>query len=268
MRSRQPDPVSLAFFSLANGMLRAWLLTLSILILNLIPGPSRAQGIDATVHDLTGGGISETCVFCHTPHAANTNVEAPLWNKPASSASYTLYDSTTIDGTVLAVGSVSVACLSCHDGTQSTDVVINAPGSRGVDINGVALRGGNRFLDDPSKPDFLGTDLTDDHPIGIQYGGFVVNGSKIDPDFVGIGEGLSTSNINGQLRWWVDTGATGGSPGVRDKTDMVLYSRDNGGAVQPFVECATCHDPHTDQDETFLRIANTGSQVCVTCHVK
>ncbi len=268
MRRRHPGLVHLVISLLADRKLRAWLFILETLILCGNPNQSRAQDIDSTVHDLTGGGVSEICVFCHTPHTANAEVQAPLWNKLASGATYALYDSTTIDGTVLAVGSVSVACLSCHDGTQSTDVVINAPGSRGIDINGIALRGGNRFLDDPSKPDFLGTDLTDDHPIGIQYGGFIVNGNKIDPDFVGIGEGLNSSNINGKLRWWVDTGAPGNSPGVRDKTDLVLYSRDNGGAIEPFVECATCHDPHTDQSETFLRIDNTGSQVCITCHVK
>lgn len=268
MRRRQPGQVYAVVSLPAVRMLCARLFTLAILILVGNPGQLLAQGIDSTVHDLTGGGVSEICVFCHTPHAANTGVEAPLWNKLASGATYTLYDSTTIDGTVLAVGSVSVACLGCHDGSQSTDVVINAPGSRGVNISGVALRGGNRFLDDPSKPDFLGTDLTDEHPIGIQYGGFVVNGSKIDPDFAGIGEGLNSANINGQLRWWVDSGAPGNLPGVRDKTDMVLYSRDNGGVIEPFVECATCHDPHTDQSETFLRIDNTGSQVCTTCHVK
>lgn len=268
MYRRQLGPVHHAVSLPVDCMLRAWLFTMPILILSVNPGPSLSQGIDSTVHDLTGGGVDEICVFCHTPHAANTDVQAPLWNKTASGATYTLYDSTTIDGTVLAVGSVSVACLSCHDGTQSTDVVINAPGSRGVDTGGVALRGGDRFLDDPSKADFLGTDLSDDHPIGIQYGGFVVNGSKIDSDFVGIGEGLNFSNINGQIRWWVDTGAPGNRVGVRDKTDMVLYSRDNGGAIEPFVECATCHDPHSDQNEIFLRIANTGSQVCVTCHVK
>ena len=103
--------------------------------------PAVAQGIDATRHDLTGGGVSEICVFCHTPHAASSAVEAPLWNKPASGATYVTYDSnisTTLDGTVLAVGSVSIACLSCHDGTQSTDVVINGTGRANFDPSGVA----------------------------------------------------------------------------------------------------------------------------------
>jgi predicted CXXCH cytochrome family protein len=225
-----------------------------------------AQGIDATKHDLTGGGVSEICVFCHTPHGANTGIEAPLWNKPSSGATYSTYDSTTIDGDVLPVGSVSIACLGCHDGTQSTDVVINGPGSGNFDTAGIALRGGNRFLNDPTKPDFVGTDLSNDHPIGVQYGGFDPGSGPIDPDFVDTSNGLQTATINGAQRWWVDTETTPNSQ--RDKTDMILYTRDNAGSDQPFVECASCHDPHTDANQTFLRILNDNGRVCLSCHVK
>jgi predicted CXXCH cytochrome family protein len=49
---------------------------------------------------------------------------------------------------------------------------------------------------------------------------------------------------------------------------MILYTRDNAGSDQPFVECASCHDPHTDAQPTFLRIANVNSEVCLACHVK
>ena len=37
---------------------------------------------------------------------------------------------------------------------------------------------------------------------------------------------------------------------------------------EPYVECASCHDPHQAANPTFLRIPNTGSQLCLTCHVK
>ena len=36
----------------------------------------------------------------------------------------------------LSVGSVSLACLSCHDGAQAMDNLINAPGSGGYDVTG------------------------------------------------------------------------------------------------------------------------------------
>ena len=52
-------------------------------------------------------GTTEICVFCHTPHASNTNVQAPLWNKPvAAGSSYTTYTtatSATIDGYTITV---------------------------------------------------------------------------------------------------------------------------------------------------------------------
>jgi predicted CXXCH cytochrome family protein len=54
---------------------------------------------------------------------------------------------------------------------------------------------------------------------------------------------------------------------------MLLYSRSDLGAVQPFVECGSCHDPHNSSTQgptsvAFLRIDNTASQVCTTCHTK
>jgi predicted CXXCH cytochrome family protein len=35
----------------------------------------------------------------------------------------------------------------------------------------------------------------------------------------------------------------------------------------PFVECASCHDPHTVRP-LFLRTDTTASDLCMTCHVK
>jgi predicted CXXCH cytochrome family protein len=34
------------------------------------------------------------------------------------------------------------------------------------------------------------------------------------------------------------------------------------------VECATCHDPHNNNNSAFTRIANTQSGLCTTCHLK
>lgn len=54
---------------------------------------------------------------------------------------------------------------------------------------------------------------------------------------------------------------------------MILYTRAAAGGYtgqtenEPFVECASCHDPHT-ANATFLRIPNSGSAVCLACHVK
>jgi predicted CXXCH cytochrome family protein len=237
-------------------------------------------------------GTTEICVFCHTPHASNTNVKAPLWNKPvAAGSSYTTYTtavSATIDGSVDMSG-ISLACLSCHDGTQAMDTMINKPGSGGYNAAGSTITGGvwtgthqdgsGKMINTGEFIAMLGTDLTNDHPVGIQYcgGGISTGGASTtaasagdcrDDDFIRPQNGL----IGGARTWWVDNSA--GSAGTRQKTDMILYARAptlagdaTSGQYQPFVECASCHDPHSE-NATFLRIPNTQSAVCLTCHNK
>ncbi len=225
-------------------------------------------------HDLsatTTGDNAEICVYCHTPHGAK-NEQGPLWNKPLNPQTYTAYDSTTIDGSIigtttdLTVASVSIACLTCHDGTQAMDSVINAPGTG----TGGMVSSGNTMSSVANTFANIGIDLSNDHPIAIQYGGFEVAGVQIDPDFENLAGKLETAEINGTDVWWIETGVT---PDVRNKTDLILYTRDYLGSDQPFVECATCHDPHAGDvsltaEVNFLRISNTGSNLCLACHIK
>jgi predicted CXXCH cytochrome family protein len=237
-------------------------------------------------------GATEICVFCHTPHASNTSVTAPLWNKPVKAGSsyttYTTATSATIDGSVDMSG-ISLACLSCHDGTQAMDTMINKPGSGGYNVNGsttggtwVGTRqdGTGKMINAGQFISMLGTDLTNDHPVGIQYcGGGISTGSAStsaastgtcrDGDFNAPQNGV----IGGARAWWVDTAI--GAAGSRQKTDMILYARAptlasdaTSGFYQPFVECASCHDPHSETNPTFLRISNNNSAVCLTCHNK
>ncbi|MFQ5565926.1 MAG: hypothetical protein ACE5EU_06160 [Paracoccaceae bacterium] len=253
-------------------------------------GQASAQTITSSPHDLSTGGVeldqNEICVYCHTPHGANPNTGgegAPLWNKNYTAGPFTTYDtsvSSTLDAAeVLAVGSVSIACLSCHDGTQAMDAVINAPGTGfgdGLGPGGQTLI--NSTIDTITGAANLSADLSNDHPIGIEYaGGVDGTGALTDPDFAAVQ--TMTDMTNGP--WFVD--ATGGSAGVRDKTDMILYTRTFAAGVGPSVECASCHDPHngnaadgkgaagnTDGSVvSFMRLAdNSQSQVCLTCHVK
>jgi predicted CXXCH cytochrome family protein len=249
----------------------------------------------------TTGVDSQVCVFCHTPHGSTDSADAPIWNKPALAGNtgvlgtekYTRYASTTLDATNVAVGSVSLACLSCHDGTQAMNAVVNAPGS-GNDqslYEASAAMGTNADSNGVEIPN-LSTDLSNDHPISMQYagGGCKVGagthtaacGTLTDPDFVTpVG-----NSINNTPMWWVNTdagtgfndmtaGATIGGDAVtgqntRQKTDMILYTRGIGDDRQPYVECASCHDPHqtVSQPVQFLRIDNDGSKVCLACHIK
>lgn len=273
----------------------------------LLLGGDASAGIADTKHNLGSGAgpsgrnqVSETaeiCVFCHTPHGGDVTAPVPLWNKrlgvagvPAGGGTYTTYDTLqtpSLDGTVAEVGSISMACLSCHDGTQAMDNIINAPGSGGVLADG----GGNDgraftwnvggTVDATGKlvsgAALIGTDLSNDHPIGIQYcggglsgSGAVVSGTCVDSDFTA----PLTATINANQVFWVDTGGAG-----KQRTDLPLYARAAGG-LGPMVECASCHDPHVSNGqagpagtgqtsgETFLRISNASSAVCTACHVK
>jgi predicted CXXCH cytochrome family protein len=212
---------------------------------------------------------AETCVFCHTPHAAASNT-VPLWNKAIPATAYTSYSSTTMEGTVNMTGSTSVACLSCHDGTQAMDNIVNASGSGGLTAGGAAAGLGyswtlNVTADADGKLDAgvitnLTANLGDDHPIAIPFAGGGLDSTPAvaefaDPDFK-----VPTYAATNGGRWWFDTDADT----KMDSDEIRLYTLGGTGNV----ECASCHDPHKGENATFLRIANTSSAVCTACHSK
>lgn len=267
--------------------LGAWIAAAALAVFASMVAETAVAGIAATKHNLGAGGTqavhvqtdpvggtAEICVFCHTPHGANTAVTAPLWNKALPATTYQLYNagggSATLDGEVLAVGSVSAACLSCHDGTAALDNMINAPGSGGYNAAGAAQGytwTGSTDGKMPAGITNLTGDLRNDHPVGIAYcgGGLTeAGGTCTDSDF----NAPASATINGAVQWWVNTS---GGTANREKTDLVLYRRDFAAGAGPSVECASCHDPHVEDTatrKTFLRVANTGSAVCLTCHNK
>ena len=263
----------------------------------LVVSEAGLAGVRGSKHDLSEGGgaqqtttvTTEVCVFCHTPHGAASSVSAPLWNKSLPTTSYQRYSdlgTSSLDGTEAPVGSVSLACLSCHDGTQAMDVVINAPGSGGYTAGGAELDPAAIGAMTGTPIPNLGTDLRDDHPISIEYAGGACTGTLNDCDPATQTGGdkdfqpVQYAAINTKNQWWVDvpafaTDANGtntqtGTPNVREKTDMILYTRDFSGTEGPSVECGSCHDPHEDtaRPVSFLRISNANSDVCLACHIK
>lgn len=200
--------------------------------------------------------FNEVCVYCHTPHGANKNVQAPLWNRIVNtSGTYTPYNSSTIDTSPGQPIGVSLACLSCHDGTIALDNIVNAPGSGNYFPGGknpvpgpghLAMNNTNcgschnGTVGHDARAAYLGTDLTSTHPISMIY-----------PTLTGADPKFFPPGINGAF-----------TNGVK------LY---NGR-----VECPSCHNPHLgDADyatspgkRPFLRVSNEGSDLCTTCHIK
>lgn len=257
----------------------------------------------------------EICVFCHTPHGADNGAAVPIWNKKLglggdiNNLTYKRYGqlgSTTFDATEAKIGSVTIACLSCHDGTQAIDNMMNAPGSGGYNAAAARLGGMTGGDLDPATGKLLtlaqgvvqnlGTDLSNDHAVSMQFGGGGVSvanptGTLNDPDFYQPDSvnAPSTSTL-GKL-FYIDNKLGGGIVGKKDRWDVTFYTREDAnvpGGLQPFVECGSCHDPHNADNPTFLRIANYAgkdavkqadgrifagakggpSGLCLTCHDK
>jgi cytochrome c553 len=265
---------------------------------------------------------TEICVFCHTPHGgrpSDLQTAVPLWNRampPSAPNTFTMYNSPNFDAFVTGAQpqGVSLACLSCHDGTIGIDSLINAPGSGGFlaankgtgntslqfhsqDTLGVegplsaepgSMTGDNNFLRPDCVPGDtasggncfqwpmvpqtnaqffaafnavgatfslapfpnLTRDLSDDHPISMQ-----IPLSSVDPQFTKIqnaGKFTDFANYNSKADGsgvTFITKTTTINDDVRDR----IRAYPTGGAGTQFVECASCHNPHTPRP-LFLRL--------------
>lgn len=243
-------------------------------------GPTGAQ------MDAVRNNYQQVCVYCHTPHAANQNISAPLWNRTVRTATYTLYNQQSLSQEATQPGPNSLTCLSCHDGQTAVDSIVNMPGS-GKYNAALALNpdaGTTKTLLDAWAPtetfdhfglkdnnteclschsptgqsgaqDFsafaIGTDLRNDHPVGVK----LPTGSDWNVPS-GTYKNVRFFDTDGDNR--------------PDKNELRFY--DSGQGYE--VECASCHDPHGVQGAgasflpTFLRVTADGSQICLTCHVK
>lgn len=195
---------------------------------------------DVAFNDLSAGvaDYGEVCVYCHTPHGGQ--VTAPLWNREFTTQTFTMYNDPTGGSSDLNMTfaaqptGVSMACLSCHDGTIGIDVIINVPNASAAASIGQTLDdlyGGA----DPDSLRILGTDLRNDHPISMVY----APGVGTDEQFQSVA--------------------------AIEAAGLVLFDDPTLGA--DVVQCATCHNPHS-QNATFLRILNDDSNLCLTCHIK
>ena len=267
------------------------------------------------------------CVYCHTPHGANSQIQAPLWNRTINAGTYQLYDKpTTLMRAVSTPGPTSLTCLSCHDGTIAIDSVLNMPGSGwnpidnstnnevgtsdqaflsqwqaagnegpppgthatlGPDL-GVGAGSdtcarchlgdiiGTKGTLEPFTAFMVGTDLRNDHPVGVLFPDVYTPVTDFNEPNVKLPGEMAFFDTNGNNR--------------ADPDEVRLY--DSGEGYE--VECASCHDPHgvpsggsgtnTRFSPSFLRVnngigginhdgnagivSNGPSALCLTCHTK
>jgi predicted CXXCH cytochrome family protein len=223
-------------------------------------------------HDLSNGSAlrntntaidGQTCVFCHVPHGGNTSI--PLWNRtPVSGAGYQLYSSTTTSSVATVAGvtyGVSGACMSCHDGSIAVDVLLNLNGTprptgfitftrQGTAKATYSSSGTGASNVMSSGPPTLGADLRNDHPVAITY---ELARAQTPSEFV------TQTLVSGTNR--IQVGASNPLP-------LFAPPGSTGTTANATVECASCHNAHSNTLGNFLRKANTGSAMCLTCHIK
>lgn len=259
-----------------NSLLIVVLLICLTLIYTLTAQNAAAR-VQGGRHDLSISGTSgfssgnteDVCVFCHTPHRAATtqsygvnpntigvaaSVSGFLWNRAIPVRTWTPYTSTTLQAnTAGGPGTLSLLCLSCHDGIGAMNVLLNYPNDTGIPDQPVNR---NQFGDfsvsdpsigrlnigggvcDPASDNCPsgGGNLQNDHPIGFSYDSVVA--------------------ADGALVAY-------GSIPLAIRNRLALTSNHS-------VECSTCHDPHLDNfgGTNFLVLSNNNSALCLGCHVK
>ena len=239
------------------NIMKGKIIIIMVVAIALLGAGAALAGISATKHNLSSTGTGtvkasagqqndEICVYCHTPHFANTGFTgAPLWNKATPSGSYTMYG-TTIAGTTpdATPNGVTKACLSCHDGVNAINSLVNQAGAGGVVAAGTNVAFGATPLGTAllmtGTSTNIGQTLADDHPVSITY-----------------------TAGKASLK------ATTTAFGTATLAELLRSGK---------VECSSCHDPHaasgdmTGQGTTagalFLRLANAGSALCLSCHGK
>jgi predicted CXXCH cytochrome family protein len=208
----------------------------AVFVSAFLVGVAQAGTIAGSDHDFSNiNADGQICVNCHTPHNADTSVaNVPLWNHDVTLATFVLYSSPTMNSTPGQPGGSSKLCLSCHDGTVAID---SFGGNTGGD-----------FMQ-PSDSAYIGTDLSDDHPISITYDSAlaIADPALLDPSATSVTIGL------------------GG-----DKTNTGTVSNLMLPADQ--VQCSSCHDVHNNfvppGESALLIVTKDGSDICFTCHNK
>lgn len=219
-------------------------------------GSAFAASIVGTKHDLSfqnaaAGGYrqansnsTQVCVFCHTPH--NSAKTKALWNRKGATAdnafaTYTsgiMMEGSAADGWFqgttkgqFSSKSTSLLCMTCHDGatTMGGATLNNQPYGITAAQSGT-YNSGTGIISGPAN---LSTDLTNDHPVNIDYAKAVVTVNNARPGSLAL-----------------TTAATG-------------LPFQNG-----IMECSSCHNVHDNAVAPFLRGSLEGSALCLKCHLK
>jgi predicted CXXCH cytochrome family protein len=219
--------VKLRLFALAAGL---GLASVSVLMGAAANLPK--SGLAGSTHDIGGKG----CVSCHAPHNGGLANGGPqssglilLWNRafPAAANTFGVYNSATTSSLPTDLGGTAL--------TTSSDVrmysLLCLSCHDGVTSTFSPAMQQKNVVGYSSKfggttyTDSLG--LTNDHPVNMAYPTPTQNASLV-----------AVATVSNTLP---------------------LYGTTNS------MQCATCHDPHSDVNTNYLRQADNSTH-CLTCH--
>jgi hypothetical protein len=244
---------------LKNVLLTA-LAVAGLLALPRIANAAINKGIEGSAHDFSTNSWNLSrkgvCSACHSAHHTDDAQIAPLWNHATSAAVFTPYTSPTLTAAVGAPSGVSLACLSCHDGTVAVNQSMSG-----------SFTGGTAVMIDPSA--VIGPDLHTTHPISFTYDTTLAttDGGLEDPSTYLIGD--AKTNL---------TYSTAPVPATWSGSSLTGKTIDEALLFNGTMQCASCHDVHkldgsSPESGIFLRISGAdaggkGSTLCRTCHIK
>ena len=219
-------------------------------------------GVVGSVHDMRnyGGSTNDpqdrVCAYCHTPHHAATtgNDYLPLWSHTVSTEALSPYWSATLQAQITPgdfLMGPSKLCMSCHDGSIAVDQHYNIAGTKKL--------AGDNFLQ-PAIGDAGGSTLTNDHPIGFVYNDVAAGAAGVPGTSVDVTKDNYINASDAALTY---------------KGNTAIKVQDRLFDTAGYMTCATCHDVHNKKNadltgtQNYLVLApQSGSQLCLTCHIK
>lgn len=176
----------------------------------------------------TNGSTNEICIVCHTPHQADASYQ-PLWD----------HSTTIVDFSANLYSSTTFDGTATNPQGTSRLCLSCHDGTVALENFGGTTTGTN-FIAATAEVG-VGGDLSHEHPISFDY-------LATHPD---VGTGLS------------DPDAANANLGGSTISGELLF----GGSI----ECGSCHDVHNNGPATavsLLRVDNSNSDLCRTCHTK
>lgn len=193
-----------------------------------VPASAQARPIDGSAHDFSSATWNASGEICVVCHTPH-NADATVADSPLWNHEVT--DQPNQGGYTVYTNPATMTAVPGQPTGESLLCLSCHDGTVALDNFG-GLTTGTQVMDSINSARNLGSDLSNDHPVSFAYTD-------------------ALAGTDGELEL----------PGSTPAVAALLFS----GSL----ECASCHDVHnTTGFASLLRVDNTGSGLCQTCHIK